>query len=210
MQMDPHIVMDRPRSRPTIRRLALAGILGPPFFVLVFLILGLVKPGYDPVTRFVSEGSIGDLGWVQIANFLILGPALLIFAVGLRLGFGDRLSGQIGSALIAVAGIGIVFAGVFVADPGTQVATTHGGLHIVASLVTFLCLALACFFFARRFWNDLPFAIYSIGSGLIIPIGFSQAGTMGGRWTGIIQRVVIIVVWAWMAVLAIRLRRAST
>src|SRR5216684_611989 len=179
--MDPHIVMDRPRSRPTIRRLALAGILGPPFFVLVFLILGLVKPGYNPVTRFVSEGSIGELGWVQIGN-----------------------------ALIAVAGIGIVFAGVFVADPGTQVATTHGGLHIVASLVTFLCLALACFFFARRFWHDLPFAIYSIGSGLIIPIGFSQAGTMGGRWTGIIQRVVIIVVWAWMAVLAIRLRRAST
>ncbi len=200
--------MDRTRSW-SARRLALAGIFGPPFFVVVFLILGLIKPGYDPVSRYVSEGSIGDLGWVQILNFLIFGPALVIFAIGLWQGFGDRLSGRIGSALIGVAGVCALFAGVFVADAGSQVVTTHGALHVVVSLIAFLCLALACFFFARRFWNDLRFAIYSIASGLIVPVGFSQGDINGGRWTGLIQRAVIIIVWAWMTVLALRLRRAS-
>ena len=67
------------------RRLALAGVLGPPLFVVVFLVDGLIKPGYDPVTRVVSEASIGDLGWVQIANFLVFGATMLAFSLGLWL-----------------------------------------------------------------------------------------------------------------------------
>ncbi len=56
------------------RRLAWAGIVFPPLFVVVFLILGFVKPNYNPVRQFVSEGSIGQLGWVQVANFLVSAP----------------------------------------------------------------------------------------------------------------------------------------
>ena len=202
------LVGDRRRPLLSAHRLALAGLLGPPFFVAVFLVVGLVKPGYNPLDRAVSEGSIGELGWIQIANFLVFGAALLVFAFGLWQGFGDRWSGRVGSALVALAGIGFFGAGVFVTDPGFQATTFHGNMHMLASAVIFLSLMIGAFVFARRFWPDRQFAIYSILSGLAIPAGFIAIAALG-RWPGLVQRVMIALVWTWLAILALRLRRST-
>ena len=206
--MATNVVVDRRRFSRETRRLALAGILGPPVFVIVFLVLGFIKPGYDPVVRFVSEGSIGELGWIQIVNFLVFGATLLVFSLALWQGFGARLSGRIGSVLIGIVGVGVVAAGVFAADPDSQIVTTHGALHEAVSLMAFLGLALACFFFARRFWNDVRFAVYSIATGALIPVTFLSIDAIGKP--GLVQRVMIIVVWTWLTILALRLWRAST
>lgn len=193
------------RDSMSLRRyLALAGIVGPPCFVVVFLVIGLVKPGYNAVAQAVSEGSIGDLGWIQSANFLVTGVCFVALAVGLWRGFGDRLSGRIGSGLIAATGIGLCGAGLFVTDPGFRAVTLHGNLHMAASLVVFLSLLIACLIFAGRFWHDRGFAIYSIASGLAIPAGFVALFSIGA-WPGLIQRVMITIVWAWVTVLALRL-----
>ena len=204
--MATNSVLDWRHHYRETRRLALAGILGPPFFVVVFLVLGFIKPGYDPVVRFVSEGSIGELGWIQIVNFLVFGATLLVFSLALWQGFGDRLSGRIGSVLIGIVGVGAVGAGVFVSDPDSQIITTHGALHESVSLVAFVGLALACFFFAKRFWSDLPFAVYSIATGALIPVTFASIDAIGRP--GLVQRVMIIVVWTWLTILALRLWRA--
>jgi hypothetical membrane protein len=186
------------------RRLALAGVIAPPFFVIVFLVLGFIKPGYDPVTRFVSEGEIGELGWIQIFNFLVLGLATVIFALGLWRGFGDRVSGRIGSALVGVTGVTTIGAGVFVADSGRRIITTHGELHVAVSAISFLLLGIACFFFAKRFWNERRFAIYSIVTGIIAALGPPPTPA-----PGITQRVTIVIVLTWMTILGLRLRKSS-
>ena len=191
------------------RRIALAGILGPPFFIAVFLVDGLVKPGYNPIVQTVSAGSIGELGWIQVCNFLVLGVALSAFAIGLWRGFGDRVSGRIGSALIAAVGIGLLCAGVFVADPGYRAVTVHGNLHMTASLVIFLSLIVGCFVFAKRFWSDRRFAIYSIATGPVIPVSFSAAFALPSL-PGLLERVMLIGVLTWITVLALRLRGLST
>ena len=211
-EMAATLVAERRRLPLSAHRFALAGIIGPPFFVAVFIVVGFIKPGYNPVARTVSEGSIGELGWIQIANFLVFGGALLIFALGLWQGFGDRWSGHVGSALIALAGVGVLGAGAFVADPGFRATTFHGKLHVLVSLVTFLSLLIAGFVFAKRFWPDRLFAFYSILSGLAIPAGFiamAALGKAGGGpgWSGLSQRVMIVAVWTWLTILALRLRR---
>ena len=40
-------------------------------FVIVFLVEGAVRSGYDPVRLVVSYLSLGDGGWVQVATFLV-------------------------------------------------------------------------------------------------------------------------------------------
>ncbi len=176
--------------------------------MLVFVIVGLIKPGYDPVVRMVSEGSIGQLGWIQTVNFFVLGLALLVFALGLWRGLGDRISGRIGSVLMAIAGGGVFCAGIFVADPYPHISTVHGALHVAVSLVTFNSLALAAFFFAKRFWKSRAFAVYCIASG-IVPYGMVPPLTIPS-YAGLEQRAVIVLVFLWITILALRLRGAAS
>jgi hypothetical protein len=189
------------------RRMAWAGIVVPPLFVLVFLILGFVKPNYSPVSQVVSEGSIGQLGWIQVANFLVFGSALVVFAIGLWVGFGDRVSGRVGSVLIAIAGVGIFLAGPFVADPGANVVTSHGAIHIAVSLVAFAGLAGAAVAFARRFAADRGFVIFSILVAVVIPFSFVGSGFESGA--GLIQRVGLVFALAWLTLLGLRLRSTT-
>lgn len=179
------------------------GVVGPAVFVAVFLVLGAVKPGYDAAARFVSEGSIGELGWIQIANFVLLGTMLLAFAAALWNGYGNETSGRIGAGLIAAVGVSLVFAGVFVTDPGTKIVSRHGLVHVIASMVVFGGLMLACLAFAWRLHASGGFAAYSVATAIFIPIGIVVTNA-AGRWIGLAQRALIVVAWSWITVLAWR------
>ncbi|MEZ4673189.1 MAG: DUF998 domain-containing protein [Caldilineaceae bacterium] len=61
---------------------AWAGILAPLMFVTVFTLEGSVRPGYDPTSMYISALALGERGWIQILNFLILGLLLFVFTVG--------------------------------------------------------------------------------------------------------------------------------
>lgn len=184
-------------------QLAWAGVLGPALFIAVFLVVGVVKPGYDATARFVSEGSIGELGWAQVVNFVILGTALLAFAAALWNSYGDEVPGRVGAGLIAITGGGLILSGVFVADPGQKIVSRHGLVHAISGLIVFGSLMLACLAFALRLRAQGEFAAYSLATGVFIPVGF-VATAASRRWTGLAQRVLIIVAWAWIVLLAWR------
>ena len=185
-----------------------AGVVGPPLFVAVFLVLGVIKPRYDATAQFVSEGSIGEMGWVQILNFIVLGALMLAFAPGLWVSFAGQVAGRAGAALMAVFGIGLVLSGVFVTDaPGSRaVATVHGLLHNLAGLAVFGTLMLACFTFAWTLRSQAGGATYSLVTGIAIPVGF-VGSALAGRWVGIAQRALIVVGWTWITVLGLGLLR---
>ncbi len=146
--------------------LAWTGVVGPAGFVAVFLVLGVVKPGYDARARFVSEGSIGELGWIQIVNFVVFGTMLLAFAAALWNSYGNEASGRTGAGLMAAVGAGLILAGVFVTDPGTKIVSRHGLVHVIASMVVFGGLMLACLAFAWRLHANGRFAAYSVATSL--------------------------------------------
>jgi hypothetical membrane protein len=181
-----------------------AGIGGPALFVAVFLVLGAVKPGYDARARFVSEGSVGELGWIQIVNFVVLGAALLAFSAALWNGYGDEVSGRIGAGLMAAVSVGLILSGVFVTDPGIKIVSRHGLVHVIAGMVVFGGLMLACLAFAWRLHAHTAFAAYSVATSVFILIGFVVTPA-AGRWIGLAQRVLIIVAWTWITLLAWRL-----
>ena len=61
-----------------------AGAIGPVLFVVVLLVEGWTRAGYDPMGDYGSALSLGDQGWQQIANFVIGGVLFVCGAVGLR------------------------------------------------------------------------------------------------------------------------------
>jgi hypothetical protein len=59
-----------------------AGLIGTTTFVAVFLGEGSLRPGYDPLSSYVSALSLGPRGFVQVANFIFFGTCLLCFTGG--------------------------------------------------------------------------------------------------------------------------------
>jgi hypothetical protein len=68
----------------TTRALLACGVAAGPLFVVVGLAQMLTRDGFDPLRHPLSLLSLGDLGWIQIANFVLAGGLFVACAVGMR------------------------------------------------------------------------------------------------------------------------------
>lgn len=208
-----------------VRSLLACGAIGCPIFVLVFLVEGVTRTGYNPLRHPVSSLSIGDYGWMQVANFIITGSLLLAFAVGLRRKLRASAGGVWGALLMGVVAVGLVGAGIFSTDPVygyppdkpflAEQVSIHGHLHILFSIPVFLCLPSACFVFRRRFIaaGERGWATYSYATGIAMFVLFVFAAMGFNQLPGFVavgglfQRLCIITGWTWITLLAVHLIR---
>jgi hypothetical protein len=211
------------------KTLLLCGMIAGPLFTLAWLVEGATRANYHPLRHPVSSLALGDLGWTQIANFIVAGLLTLAFAVGLWRALRPRGGSTWGPLLIGAYAIGLLGAGIFVTDPvsgyppGTpdqliEYSSVHAALHDLFSIPTFVGLPIACFVFARRFvgWGQRGWAIYSTVSGLAFAVmfllasaGFAQAAGQVDL-AGLFQRITITIGWSWLTLLAIRLLNARS
>ena len=64
-------------------RLLACGIAAGPLFLTVGLTQAFIRDGFDLSRHPLSLLSLGDLGWVQITNFVVTGGLFLACAVGM-------------------------------------------------------------------------------------------------------------------------------
>jgi hypothetical membrane protein len=189
------------------------GVIGPVLFVVDFLAEGATRPGYDVVRHSVSQLSLSNLGWQQVANFLVSGVLIIGGALGLRRAIRQRPGSRWGPILVGLAGAGLVLAGVFVTDPALgyppgQPASSswHGAIHEVVSLLVFVGLPAAMFVLARRFRGEgSRWATYSWLSGIGTVVFLFSAFAFEDV-TGLLQRVSIVIAFGWVARLGWRYR----
>jgi Protein of unknown function (DUF998) len=197
------------------RALLACGVVAGPLFVAVALLQVLTRRGFDLTRHPISLLSLGDLGWIQIANFVIAGLLAVAFALGLRRALRPGRGGTWGPLLLGGYGLGLVAGGVFVADPalgfppGTpdgipDQLSWHGMLHAIAPPLAFLTLVAACFVLARRFsgLGQRGWAGYCAATGVLL------LGIMAwpDQDTVSMQLAVAVVLGsAWVSALAARL-----
>lgn len=153
-------------SVPTARStsagpLLLAGAVAGPLFVAVVLTQAYTRNGFDPARHPLSSLALGDLGWLQIANFVVCGVLTLAGAVGLRRALAPGRASTWGPRLVGLGGAGLIVAGIFRTDPinGYPVGipdtvTWHGIVHSMAPAVAGIAGLIAYAVFARRFAAD--------------------------------------------------------
>ena len=90
------------------RALLACGVVAGPLYVVTALIQGLTRPGFDPLHHDVSLLSNGDLGWIQITNFLVTGLLIIADAFGMRRMLHDSQGGTWGPLLIGIYGLGLI------------------------------------------------------------------------------------------------------
>ena len=148
-------------STETARLLA-CGVLAGPLFLTVLMIQAFTREGFDLSRHPLSLLSLGDLGWIQIANFVVTGALFVACAIGMRRVLRPGRSGTWAPRLVGAFGVGLIVAGVFTTDPGAgfppgapagapEQISWHGILHEVGSGLAFLGMIVGCLVFARRF-----------------------------------------------------------
>jgi hypothetical membrane protein len=207
-------------KRELKRALLACGIAAAPLYVAVSVIQTLTRPGFDLSRHAWSLLSTGDLGWLQITNFLVSGVLVVAGAAGMRRTLHRGRARTWGPVLIGAFGVGLIAAGLFVADPmdGFPVGTPpgppaaiswHGLLHFSVASLGFLALIAACMVFARRFagLGERGWAAYSIATGLIFLGGFVAIAS-GSALPGvnIVFTVSVVLAFGWVSVVAARLR----
>lgn len=163
----------------TPSRLLVCGIMLAPLFYATVVIQILTRRGFDITQHPLSLLALGDMGWIQVANFLVAAMLALACAIGMRRTLTGTDGGTWGPLLIATYAIGFIIAGLSPADPlpgfppGAVTAIApemsgHAMGHGVGFMIAFVSLIACCFVFARRFarLGNRGWSVYSTGTGL--------------------------------------------
>jgi hypothetical protein len=205
------------------RTLLACGLVAGPVYILVGVIEMLIRPGFDLRRHSLSLLSNGDWGWIHIAMLVTTGLLTIAGAVGMRRALRGGRGGTWGPLLVGLYGLGLIGAGVFVADPalgfppGTpadaNTISWHGIMHFVSGGIGFLGLIAACLVFAYRFatLKQLGWAAYSLATGVLFFAAFFGIATgsqqQGSTLTFVILAfsVAVALGWAWISAMAARL-----
>jgi hypothetical membrane protein len=198
-------------------------VAGPLLFTAAWLIAWPAQEEYSPRHEDVSALAAVDAqrSWIMVLGFLALGFGTVALALALLDAVRGGRSARVGAALLALAGLGSVVAGLARNDCSSELAACralpagelswHHHVHDLVSALSFVSLAVAQLMLARSFggddfWRDLR--SYSVVSGLATLLLLILYGTrVFGDWEGLVQRIFLAVPFAWIVVVGVRVRR---
>lgn len=191
----------------------LGGVVAAPLFFAVGLAQALTHPGFDLSRHYLSQLSAGDVGWLQMANFIVVGALYVLCAAAMDRVMSVGRGATWGPRLVAVFGLGLIAAGVFVADPAHGYPagpadvemSWHGIAHGLAALTAGLALTAALFVFAARFRAEKRTDL-AIASVAIAVIYFVLPWT-NPDLSSLLLVVASVIGWGWVSVIAWRLTR---
>ena len=199
------------------RLLAICGIVGPILFIVIILVFGQLRPGYDPIRQYMSElGATGTPNAIvySIAEAL-LGLPLIAFAFGLHRGISkEGKASKLVPILIAVSGLGWIVTSFFPCDPGCVNESVTGKIHGLMGIIDVWPLLIAPLLILPRLKKDNRWQSYrsfSLIMGTLAVILFAvefftgEVSSVLVPYRGLLQRLTFFTPFLWIGVMAIRL-----
>ena len=197
----------------------LCGMLAPLVYVGAVIIGGAKRPGYNHLSRFVSELLEAGAPNKSLLNPLFALYNLFTMAFGIGLFFKIRsisqskgkTSGVLGAVVLLAEGLFGFLTVFFPQDPRGARFTSTGVIHIVlaglSSLTTILSMALLGFWF-RTISRLRNYSIYSFISTIVVFISGGAAAYTGANLSpilGLTERITIGGFLQWFFVIAAKL-----
>jgi hypothetical protein len=195
----------------------LAGWSGIAAFLLAVpgtILLGFLKPGYDPISSTISElGERGSTLFLPAAAlFIAIGLCEIVFAISLYLRSRPRKAALFGSILLMVNGLfDYVGSGVFPIDSGGGFESASGRIHFIVSVIGMSVMPLPAFLYWRSFraegrasWAKaarLASFIIAFAAALFI-VAFAAE-----RFVGLAQRILDFTYFSWILAAGIVMAR---
>lgn len=214
MQTRVPVAPSRPGATIAVRWLALAGVVGPLFFLLMLTMLGLLRPGYSAISQAGSDLGIGPNAWMLNISFFITGLLLIAFAFGFFVEMRQMLGKRRRVAclvLLILSGIGFITLGIFTEAPAT--VTLHWTLGLpLATLPPVVVYAIAGWQWRRVAgwrgygWYSLLTVVGTVGSYFLTFAFFDPTSPWSSiHIGGLMERLFILVIFAWYVLIGWRL-----
>jgi Protein of unknown function (DUF998) len=210
---------DLDRGAAVTRSLLGWGVVAGPFYVVTALVLAVTRPGFHLSHHAISLLTLGSLGWLQRANFVLSGLMVALAAAGILRAIRNGRGLAMGS-LVAVDGLMLALAAVFAPDPmkgfppgssgGT--ASLGGILHLLVGALGFVAIAAAAFTDAAwsRDLGEGRAARSSTALGVLVIVGFIGGAALSTTTIGVaLLWVAVLADWAWLAFACGRIYRWS-
>jgi hypothetical membrane protein len=193
----------------------LSGAIAGPLFILTVLIQDYTRSGFDPRRHMLSLLSLGRLGWIQVANFVVTGFLNVLYSFGLRRRLEGTKAGAASSLLICVYGLGLILVGIFRTDPAdgfppdvpaVKPPSPHGVVHGLGALVVFVGLSASLVSLSRSLaaMKERACAGYCLASAVaMLTIFFT--GFANPAATARTLRLAVLVGWSAASIVAGRL-----
>ncbi|MEU4605293.1 DUF998 domain-containing protein [Kribbella sp. NPDC023972] len=199
------------------RPLLLAGALAGPLYVGIGTVEAIVRDGFDIRKHSLSLLANGTGGWVHSVMMVGTGLLTVIGAIALRRA---GLQSRWGIGGLIAYGAGVAAAGFMRADPalgfppGTsdalpETVSWHGFGHVIAGMIGFIGLIVACFVLSRWFGRrrSAGWSRFSLVTGVVYFLGL--AGLAAGAGSAVVNlgfTVAVILGWTWITMLMLRAR----
>jgi hypothetical protein len=177
------------------------GMIGAAAFSIVNFTFAAVSPNYDIASQSVGDLELASYGWVQSANFVVVGLFIVAFAWGLRK---ELVSGR-GAALLPVLhvalGLVMMALGIFIFDP----------VHSLLSIALFILILTIFFLFIWRFAGDARWAgwpVYTAISAVMmiaLLVIYIWARRHHGAYAGLFERAILLTRIVWTLFFTVRL-----
>jgi Protein of unknown function (DUF998) len=184
--------LQRSQSQTVLLGAGFGGLL----FVLTYLVLGALAPGYDSARDTISALEFTSYALVQRVNFVLFGMSLGVFAVALRRELGTGRGSVVIPIVQCCSGIGVAGGGFFIHEP----------MHMVSDLIAFNSAIVVVALFAWRFYGDTRWkgwVAYSIVTALLMMsllTAFGVAQHIGGP-AGVFEKLASLMRSSWSALL---------
>ncbi|CAM3476965.1 DUF998 domain-containing protein [Occultella aeris] len=205
----------RPRAAVHVSTHALTttAALAGPFFFASSALQALARDGFDIRVHPLSQLATGDLGWIQLATFVLTGLAAGGLAVAHRRLVTTGAGSRIIPVFLAVFAGAFVAAGLFPMDPqnafpigapdGPVTMSWHSIVHSTAAAVSFTALAGACIAALVRSIRHRR-SLASIGHGLVALTLLLPADP---TWWTVQLVITSMIAFTWVSLTALRLRK---
>jgi len=173
----------------------------------------ILNPQYHPVDETISEivhypsGWIITIGMTAMVVMHTLLTAVLISSPASRCHRLVRFAGII----FAIVALGFVIIMVFRTDPGKEVITLGGGIHIGTAVGISILFPIACGSLAIALWHHRKSEILIIFSAIIAAVSLFVAWQAMPQndvgYTGVYERLLVIINLSWLVMAGFRLPR---
>jgi hypothetical membrane protein len=198
------------------RILILSGIAAPVLLLFSVLVAGSLHVGYSHISQAISELGAHGAPFSTILNYAGLVPAgilTLVFALAMFRRIKDGLALYISCGLVALAGLGRFFAGIFPCDPGCfPIITITGRLHAVFGLIALFAGSVAPLVMAFGIKRRHSQAFFNLS----LVLGFASlmlfivlVSRMWMPYFGGVQRLLLILTYTWIIAVAVIIRKVD-